>query len=72
MDQKDQDGYYAEKCHFFSTLELKYINLKTGPIKSKKNIYSTILSIRAIILKQNGAGYTRRPPRGAGEKGQNQ
>ena len=28
MGQKDQDGYYAEKCHFFSTLEPKYTNKK--------------------------------------------
>ena len=35
MGQKDQDGYYEEKCHLFSTSELKYTNLKTGPIKSK-------------------------------------
>ena len=33
MGKMDQDGYYAEKCHFFSTSELKYTNLKTGPIK---------------------------------------
>ena len=26
-----KDGYYSEKCHFFSTLELKYTNFKTGP-----------------------------------------
>ena len=35
MGQKDQDGYYAEMSHFFSTFESKYTNLKTGPIKSK-------------------------------------
>ena len=26
MDQKDEDGYYAEECHFFSTSKPKYIN----------------------------------------------
>ena len=35
MGQKDQDGYYAEKCKKKSALELKYINLKTVHIKSK-------------------------------------
>ena len=67
MCQKDQDGYYAEKCNFFSTFELKYTILKTGLIKSK-SMQCTILSIRVIILKQNGAGYTRGPPRGTGGK----
>ena len=35
MGQKDQDGYYAEKCHSFSTSVLIYTNLQIGPIKSK-------------------------------------
>ena len=26
MGQKDQDGYYAENCHIFSTSDLKYTN----------------------------------------------
>ena len=26
MGQKDQDGYDAEKCNFFSTSDLKYTN----------------------------------------------
>ena len=26
MGQKDQDGYYVEKCQIFSTFELKYAN----------------------------------------------
>ena len=46
MGQRDQDGYYAEKCNFFSsTLALKYTNSKTDLIKSK----STMFSIRVII-----------------------
>ena len=35
MGQKDQDGYYAEKGHFFSTLLLKYTTLQRGLIKIK-------------------------------------
>ena len=35
MGQKDQDGYYAEECHFFFTLEPKYTDLKTVQSKSK-------------------------------------
>ena len=35
MGQKDEDGYYAEQCQFFSTLEPKYTNSKTDRIKSK-------------------------------------
>ena len=33
MGQKDEDGYYAEYCHFFSTLEHKYTSLKTNLTK---------------------------------------
>ena len=38
ISQKEEDGYYAEECHFFllSTSEPNYTNLKTDPIKSKK------------------------------------
>ena len=61
MGQKDQDGYYAEKCHiFFSSLEFKYTNLITVQIKSK-NMQFTNLSIRVIIHYQNRAGYNRGP-----------
>ena len=35
MGQKDQDGDYDGKCHFFSTLEFQYANLKTVYIKNK-------------------------------------
>ena len=48
MGQKDQDGYYGEKCLLFSALELKYTNLTKTEIKSK-NMQWTILSIRVII-----------------------
>ena len=48
MSQMDEDGYYADYCHFFSALELKFTNLKTDPIKSKIILY-TILYIRIII-----------------------
>ena len=60
-----------KKCQFFLILKLKYTYLKTGPINSK-NMQCTILSIRGIILKQNGVGYPRGAPRGAEAKGLNQ
>ena len=44
MGPKNQDGYYAEKCHLFSTLELKYTNFKTGPNKSKYLVTPTLLT----------------------------
>ena len=67
MDQKDQDGYYAEKCHFFSTLELKYINLKTGSIKRKKNVLHYFV-FKSHYFETNWAGYTRGPSRGGGRR----
>ena len=71
MGQKDQDGNFAEQCHFFSTLELKYTNFKTGPNKSR-NMQNTILSIRVIIwFFLNSAVYTSGAPRGPGAEGPN-
>ena len=31
MGQKDQDEYYEDKCHFLSSLDLKYTYL-AGPL----------------------------------------
>ena len=67
MGQKDQDEYYAEKCHLFSMLEPKYINLKTGPKKSKKHLVHYFV-YKSQYFQTNWAGYNRRPPRGAGGK----
>ena len=33
----DQNGYYAEKCNFFSTLKLKYTNLEIDPNQKYKH-----------------------------------
>ena len=45
MGQKDQDGYYAEWCHFFVNFKA---NLKKG-LNESKNMWCTSLSIRVII-----------------------
>ena len=69
MGQKDQDGYYAGKCHFFQCRSLNRPIQKQAQSKVKT---CSALFYLVIILKQNWAGYTRGPPGGRGAKGPNQ
>ena len=52
MGPKDQDGYYAEKCHIFSTSELKYTNLKKVQIKSKNIGHYFVYKSHYFLTKQ--------------------
>ena len=51
MGQKDQVGYYSEKCHFFSTLKFECTNLTTVQIKSKKKMHYFVYKSQYMLTK---------------------
>ena len=68
MGQKDQD---QKSIIFFSTFELKYTNLKTGPIKSEK--CSALFGLKeSIFVNKTWLSKLGGPPGGLGARGPNQ
>ena len=57
---------------FFSTSEPNYTNLKTDPIKSKKNVVHYFVYKSHYFGNKRGLGRLGDPLGGPGAKGQNQ
>ena len=51
MSQNYQDAYYAEWCHVFSSLELNYTNLGTGPLESDFPPHYFVYESHYLVVK---------------------
>ena len=71
MGQKDQDGYYAEECHFFQLRSLNSPILKQVQTKVKKStgffcLYKSLFVNKIVLCTLGG------PPGGQERGGPNQ